>query len=397
MAAMVLGDPRLAAEEPRDPSLIRAVVIATPAFADRNHRTRMHPPRGGRSFDYEGYSIELWRRVLRELNEELKNEASFDGSENFSPLKMVVSEEVKSGKDMVELLVDGRADVGLGALTINEERMKLVDFSFPIYESGYQVLIPAQRAPADLASLLVPFRQLLKRENLFWIILLVGTLLVISHLVWAAERRINARAFPDQYHRGIGETLWWSLSTLMSGGCEEKPVHGKAGRFVAILWMFGALMLATFVQSTVTTSMVTSDGSSLHGLENFNPLTAKFGLLHKSAASDWLHDKDNPLLADLPRTESWEQREEVLAAVREEKVDGWVHDSAILHHYAAKDPRLRVLGKFYGPHSYAFMFRRNFPYRERINRILVRLKSRGEFERLERRWIGNVAKSKTSG
>lgn len=380
---------RCPAAEPDSVAPVRVVVKTTPGFANRD----FHPPRGGWKpgwEDYEGYSIELWDKVFRELNKEL-------AKEDLPPVEEIFAGENATVKGVVERLTGGKADVGLGAISVNEARMKSVDFSVPIYESGFQVMVPADQAPADFASLLVPFRQLLKWENLTWILLLVGSLLVISHLVWAAERRINGRVFPDQYHRGIGETVWWSLSTLMSGGCEEKPVQGRAGRFVALIWMFGALMFATFVQSTVTTSMVTGDSGALHGIESFDLRTARFGAVNEEAAAYWMTNADTPPPVEIPRKQFWPHRDEVITALRSGQIDGWVHDSPVLHHYTAQNPDLKVLGKIYGPHSYAFMFRKDFPYRDHINRILVRLKSQGEFEKLERRWIGNIAKSKTSG
>lgn len=341
-----------------------------------------------RGLDYEGYSIALWDSVIQQINK-------LRISNNQPTLTSTVVGVVDSMEEMIARLADGTADVGLGAISVTEDRMKQVDFSFPIYESSYQIMVPADRAPADFASLLVPFRQLLKLENMTWILLLLGSLLLISHLVWVAERRINARVFPDQYHRGIGETVWWSLSTLMSGGCEEKPVQGRAGRFVALIWMFGALMFATFVQSTVTTSMVTSGGSSFQGLESFKPSTTTIGLLHKSAAWYWLRNQAPQQNIPIPRTMSWEHREQVIDALRSGQIDGWLHDSPILHRYASKDPKLKVLGGIHGSHNYAFMFRKDFPFGSDVDAILVRLKSSGTFDRLEQEYIGNIAKTKS--
>jgi polar amino acid transport system substrate-binding protein len=423
LAAFLISSGVCRATDSESPDVIRLVVRATPAFADRILlQPTKGPPRGGRNLPhqldtsevwerlilpatqssrdarklgdavahdlgYEGYSIHLWSRVINELN-------ALRASKDLPPVQCTFVGEVGSIDEMVQMLRAGTADVGLGAITITEGRMQQVDFSFPIYESSYQVMIPADRAPADFSSLSVPFRQLLKWENLGWLLLIVGTLLVISHVVWMAERRVNARAFPDQYHRGIGETVWWSLSTLMSGGCEEKPVQGRAARFIALVWMFCALMFATFVQSTVTTSMVVGGGNAFHGLENFNPMTTKIGLVTNSSASDWLQ-KNESSLQTLPRTVSWENREHTLQALLSRKIDGWLHDGPILHSYASKYPGLKVLGKIYGPHSYAFMFRENLPLREEIDSVLVRLKSSGEFEKCERRWVGTLSKTRS--
>ena len=46
---------------------------------------------------------------------------------------------------------------------------------------------------------------------------LVLLLLVIAHLVWWNERAHNPQ-FPHGYREGIGEALWWSSVSVITGG-----------------------------------------------------------------------------------------------------------------------------------------------------------------------------------
>ena len=47
-------------------------------------------------------------------------------------------------------------------------------------------------------------------------------LLLNSHIIWFLERKKNAESFPEGYVAGIWEAVWWSICTIITGGCETR-------------------------------------------------------------------------------------------------------------------------------------------------------------------------------
>ena len=86
------------------------------------------------------------------------------------------------------------------------------------------------------------------------IAVLLLALLVVSNVLWFFERKRNPECFPETYKHGLWEATWWSISTLISGGCENKAPLGVAGRLVAILWMLGGIGLTSYITATLASA-----------------------------------------------------------------------------------------------------------------------------------------------
>ncbi|CAK0773892.1 exported hypothetical protein [Gammaproteobacteria bacterium] len=110
-----------------------------------------------------GYSVDLWKRVALE--------AGF----NFD-MKMV-----KAALEALE------ADVGVGAISITQEREKVLDFSHPFFESGLQILAPSQRSGSAFAA----FRSLFSGDVLKVISVFLLAVFAVSTLLWLVERKNN--------------------------------------------------------------------------------------------------------------------------------------------------------------------------------------------------------------
>ena len=82
---------------------------------------------------------------------------------------------------------------------------------------------------------------------------MIGTIVLTGHLLWIFERRHNAESF-SPYPRGAWEAVWWSVSTIITGGCENKVISTVTGRFVATS-MIGGIVLVALLTSTLTTTM----------------------------------------------------------------------------------------------------------------------------------------------
>lgn len=180
-----------------------------------------------------GAMIDIWKEVSRRLG---------------------ISSEfirVKTFVELMDLVREGKADVSLGPLAITEEREKMFDLTHPVFHSGMRIAV-RQRNESGLVSAV---RSMLSWKLLQLIGLAVALGVVSGHLLWWCERGRNPRSFPPDYPRGVGEAIWWIISTIVTGGCDDKHVDGPLGRILALLWMIGGIGLIATFTSVLTATM----------------------------------------------------------------------------------------------------------------------------------------------
>ena len=346
-ACLALPTAGFAAEVAAPPGVLKIVVKPVRPFAFEENGELL------------GYTIDLWKRIAAEagLQFEMKTVDSIPG--------------------LIELVRTGQADVGMGAISITPEREKLLDFSHPFYESGLQVLARSSGNNGGLAA----FQVLLTGEiwKVCGIILL--TVLAVSNVLWFFERRINPESFPEGYRKGIGESVWWAVATLISGGCENKAPVGIAGRVVAIVWMIGGIFLTAFITASLSAAMTATtlsnevaDVSDLRG--------SSVGTIAGSSSESYLTRAAFNVVG-------FRTVEDAIAALEAGRVRGVVYDEPILRYYLATNPglKLRLTGPTFDRSAYGFALPIGSPNRKIINEAFLKLQVDGGLQELDRRWF----------
>ncbi|NBX30232.1 hypothetical protein EBR04_07320, partial [bacterium] len=153
-------------------------------------------------------------------------------------------------------------DVVLGPIAITEDRERLLDLTHSIFHSGLRVAV-RQRTESGFFGAAV---SMLSWQLLQLVGIVIGLALVSGHLLWWFECGRNARSFPRAYPRGVGEAMWWIMSTIITGGCDDKHVDSLLGRGIAFAWMVGGIGLIAAFTSVLTATM-TADRvtGTIHG------------------------------------------------------------------------------------------------------------------------------------
>ncbi len=307
-----------------------------------------------------GYSVDLWERIARDA----KLEYDFV--------------RVKTVAEMLDALKNGKADVAVGALSITAERERYIDFSHPFYESGLQILVAGQSASSTWSVV----RGFLKPQLLKMMGIVLLALLGISHLLWSLERRRNPDNFPPRYANGIWESLWWSVSILISGGCENKTPTGPAGRLVAIVWMLAGILLVSYITASVTTAMtvssLTSDINGPNDLPGQVVATVKGSTAAAFLATRRVDVRPMPTI------------DEAYDALSKRQVNAVVYDAPVLQHHVQQEgaTREKLVGRLFQRQNYGFGLQQNSKYRKQINETTLALKESGFFDELQQKWFG---------
>ena len=306
-----------------------------------------------------GFSLELWDRVARELGVEYE------------------LHWVKTVGELIQVIKDKQADVGIAAISITSEREKAIDFSTPYYESGLAILTRAQGSSVlDLMKQTFWTRSM-ARAGLVLFLVLVACV----HLVWLFERKVNADQFPATYLRGIGEASWWAISTILSGGCDAKgPMHA-IGRIFGALWMLTCIVVVTYFTAAITTVMTVNHLTS--DIKGPSDLPGKaVATVAGSTAEKYLREHG-------ARVSSFDTPDGAFTAMDRKEVVAVVYDQPILaYHVKVAGRRGQQVVGLFERQNYGIGLRENSPLRKRINTILLELNEAGVIDDLRTKWFG---------
>jgi polar amino acid transport system substrate-binding protein len=308
-----------------------------------------------------GFAVDLWAEIARS--------AGF------------VSEmqEAESAQALVEALASKKGDIGIGALSITAQREQVIDFSYPFYNSGLDIVTSTEKS-----SILSMIRVLFNAQLLKTLGLLLAIVICFSHLLWLAERRGNPDEFPDGYKAGIRESLWWTLTILITLGCENKSPRGLPGRFLAIGWMASGVLMISLITASFSSSLtVRSLSGKINGPSDLSG--HEIATVEGSTAERWLRSRNL-------KVKMFPNVLDAMAAVSAEQADAVVYDEPVLRYHLANRPnnRLRLVGNLFEAQGYGFGMQLKSPYHKRINQVLLELVENKTVESLNKKWFGEA-------
>ena len=293
---------------------------------------------------FTGYSIDLWNEVAR-------NAGWTD----------VEFKKVTTVPEMIDMLKSGQADVGVGALSITAERSKEIDFSHPFYDSGLDIMVKGGGAPG-------PFQLLVRLFTPALILTFVGimvALIIVSHILWWVERKINHEDFPHHYNTGIIESIWWTTCVLIGGMCMGKDPKGITGRVIGTAWALVGIAMISYLTATATTIMtVDSLGNDINGPHDLIGKTV--GTLQGTSAEKYL-------VAQHIKVSEFAKLEDAVDALNHDKVKAVVYDSPVLMYYLAVNPSkdLHLVNHLFDKQKYGFGLQMGSKLRQPLNSALL--------------------------
>lgn len=291
---------------------------------------------------WTGISIELWRQLAADLN--LRFE--------FRELDL---------QGLLDGVKGGSLDAAVAALTITPEREQIFDFTHPFYTTGLGIA----HAPQHKKPWLAVLKRFVSYAFLKVIVGLSLLLLIVGMLVWWFERKKNPGQFGGGGGKEVGAGFWWSAVTMTTVGYGDKAPITFAGRIVALIWMFAAIIIISGFTAAITSSLtVTQLESPVKGPKDL-PKVRVGTLAHTTSASYLENNRISFRVYKRP--------EEALKEIVDGKLDAFVYDAPILRYLAHKKfpGRLDVLPQTFVRQDYGIALPEGSPLREPINRVLL--------------------------
>lgn len=311
---------------------------------------------------YRGFSIELWKMLANELKVE------FDFINEVSMAKLV--DELKTG----------RADIGLSYIDINLEREQELDFSYPIADTGLQIMLSTSNSfhIKDLIGVLLTI--ILAPGLLFAFAIFFVFIVLSSHLIWLLEREHNPQ-FPRKYLAGVSEGLWWSIVTITTVGYGDRTPRRRIGKLFGIFWMLIGIFIFAYFTANITSSMAVNQiENEIHSIEDL--VYKHVVTVSNSRAAEYL--KSQGIQFD-----SVQVIEEAYQLLEQGKVDVVVYSSPILQYHAANEGlgKVKLINEVFHKSKLGFLLQENSAYKQQIDLALLRARENGTYQKIFNRWF----------
>ncbi|KAL8564050.1 hypothetical protein ACOMHN_016339 [Nucella lapillus] len=188
---------------------------------------------------YRGFCIDL----LNEIADAKKFNYSIYQVSTYGKL---LNAENGTWNGIMDELINRRADIGLGGMTITYDRENYVDFTKPFLTLGITILY---RKPTPTPPKLFSFLNPLSIE--VWVYMIAAYLCVsfmlfviarFSPYEWCNPHPCNPDTDEVENQFTIMNSLWFTVGSLMQQGCEIAP-RALSTRLVACMWWFFTLIM----------------------------------------------------------------------------------------------------------------------------------------------------------
>lgn len=339
--------------------LILTALTAPVVAQDLTIATVTRPPFSMVENDAEtGFSLDLWDALSKQLEREYS------------------VRRVELFRDMLSLVETGQVDAAVANISITASREAVMDFSQPIFESGLQIMVPA-----DDTAILSVWRVVASRDFILAVAAAIALLLGGGMLMWHFEKR-HQPYFEGSAREAWFPAFWWALNLIVNGGFEERQPRSFAGRIFGVFMVISSLFLVSLFVAKITAVMTVDAIQS--NVNTINDLYGKeVGTIQGSTAANFLENRDMRYLA-------YDSLDELLHGFETGELEAVVFDAPILAYYVntAGKGHARLIGSVFLRENYGIALPSGSPLAEPINQSLLSLREDGTYDRLYRKWFG---------
>jgi polar amino acid transport system substrate-binding protein len=296
-----------------------------------------------------GISIKLWEEMAGRLNIDYEFEETDLAS-------------------MIDRIASGRFGAGVAALTVTQDREKLVDFTHPFFTTGLAIATrPQAGSTMSALSGLMTWRAALA------VIGVVGALVAVGATLWFVERHRNEEYFGGPSGEGVAGGVWQALAMFVTGEYADQAPRTMAGRVLSTVWVVSSVILLTVFTGIVTSALTIEQiQGRVGGIADLPQM--RIGTLPASTSEAWL-------TAERIASISFANLEEGLDALIEGRVDAIVYDAPVLKYLSrtAYADQIFVLPETFAPQDYSIALTQGSAMRESLNRELLAIKESDEW------------------
>lgn len=308
---------------------------------------------------YRGFSIDLWNEIAR------RNGWQTD----------------YVWLDTLPELLNGvrtsAVDVGISGISITKDREEVVDFTYPMFSAGLQVMTSARAGSRGWSGELA---------DLFtagigpYLLVLVAALITGGHVVWLATRRRTGRG----YVRGVAIGVFQAAGLGLVGDYGVANPERPLARVAAVVWtIMGISFVSLFtaaLASQLTVSRIQNKITGVNDLAGARVLTVA-----GTSSEDYLR-AHSIAYTSVPRIE------DAYARLDLGLVDAIVYDAPVLQNRVnvTHSTAEVLVGPVFARENYGIALPNGSPLRKTIDTTLLDIIEDGTYDDLYSRYFTEV-------
>ncbi len=307
---------------------------------------------------YRGFSIELWNEIARRNSWQ----TTFVWYDSLPPLLADVQ--------------NSAVDAGIAGITITKDREQVLDFSYPMFSAGLEVMT----TPLGQSSWTDELKSFATAGVGRYLLALLAVFVIAGHVVWVSTRRRTGLG----YIAGVGMGIYQAAGLGLVGDYGVADPKRPWGRAAAVLWtIVGISFVSLFtaaLASQLTAQRIQSSITGVHDL-----VGAKVATVTGSSAAAYLNAHEIGFVGVPTIEEAYRQLDAGdVAAI--------VFDAPVLqHHIKATGTTNEILvGGIFARENYGIALPTASPLRKKINETLLDIAADGTYENLSARYFGDT-------
>ncbi|XP_044594083.1 glutamate receptor ionotropic, kainate 1-like isoform X2 [Cotesia glomerata] len=341
---------------------------------------------------YEGFCIDLLREIARMVGFTYKIELVPDGKYG------VYDYETGEWNGIVRQLMDKKADLAVGSMTINYARESVIDFTKPFMNLGISILF---KVPTSHPARLFSFMNPLAIE--IWLYVLAAYVLVSVTMFVVARFSPYEWNNPHPCHSGpteivenqfsLANSFWFTIGTLMQQGSDLNPKATSTRIVGGVWWFFTLIIISSYTANLAAFLTVERMITPIEHAEDLAGQTdITYGTLDSGSTMTFFRDSMIETYKKMWRFME-NKKPSVFVSTYEEGIQrvlqgdyAFLMESTMLDYIVQRDCNLTQIGGLLDSKGYGIATPMGSPWRDKISLAILELQEKGEIQMLYDKW-----------
>lgn len=343
---------------------------------------------------YEGFCIDLLKEIAHMVGFAYRIELVPDGKYG------VYDYETGEWNGIVRQLMDKKADLAVGSMTINYARESVIDFTKPFMNLGIAILF---KVPTSHQARLFSFMNPLAIE--IWLYVLAAYVLVSVTMFVVARFSPYEWNNPHPCHAvssgpeivenqfSLSNSFWFTIGTLMQQGSDLNP-KATSTRIVGGIWWFFTLIIISSYTANLAAFLTVE--RMITPIENAEDLASQtdiaYGTLDSGSTMTFFRDSMIETYKKMWRFME-NKKPSVFVPTYEEGIQrvlqgdyAFLMESTMLDYIVQRDCNLTQIGGLLDTKGYGIGTPMGSPWRDKISLAILELQEKGEIQMLYDKW-----------
>ncbi|XP_034173812.2 glutamate receptor ionotropic, kainate 2 isoform X3 [Osmia lignaria lignaria] len=340
---------------------------------------------------YEGFCIDLLKEIAHMVGFAYRIELVPDGKYG------VYDYETGEWNGIVRQLMDKKADLAVGSMTINYARESVIDFTKPFMNLGISILFKVPTShPARLFSFMNPLAIEIWLYVLAAYVLVSVTMFVVARFSpyeWNNPHPCHADSEVVENQFSLANSFWFTIGTLMQQGSDLNP-KATSTRIVGGIWWFFTLIIISSYTANLAAFLTVE--RMITPIENAEDLAGQtdiaYGTLDSGSTMTFFRDSMIETYKKMWRFME-NKKPSVFVPTYEEGIQrvlqgdyAFLMESTMLDYIVQRDCNLTQIGGLLDSKGYGIATPMGSPWRDKISLAILELQEKGEIQMLYDKW-----------